>query len=99
MGKTAKNKVRLLRALLLSMEGQRQMKQRFEMNDIFRQHTLSERMADANGRDPGYGQSCHWAGLSTLGSWFLSVRVRGTIKPYDPVTTEVRRISAANEMA
>ena len=37
------------------MEGQRQMKQRFEMNDIFRQHTLSERMADANGRDPGYG--------------------------------------------
>jgi len=52
-------------------------------------------MADANGRDPGYGQSCHWAGLSTLGSWFLSVRVRGTNKPYDPVTTERAEYSAA----
>jgi hypothetical protein len=34
------------------------------------------------------GLSCHWAGWSTSRSWFLSVRVRGTIKPYDPVTTE-----------
>ena len=52
-----------------------------------------------NGRNPGYGQSCRRAGLSTSRLWFLSVRNRGTIKPYDPVTTEVRRISAANEMA
>lgn len=64
---------------------------RFETKNIFRQHTLSERMADANGRNPGYGLSCHRAGWSTSGLWFLSVRNRGTIKPYDPVTTEARR--------
>ena len=78
------------------MEGQRQMKQRFEMNDIFRQHTLSERMADANGRNLGYGLSCHWAGWSMPRLWFLSiVKVEGSIKPYDPVTTERAEHSAA----
>jgi hypothetical protein len=72
MGKTAKNKVRLQRALLLSMEGQKQT--RFEMTDIFRQHSLTKE-GGCSGRNPGYGQSCHRAGLSTPGLWFLSVRV------------------------
>jgi hypothetical protein len=82
-----------------SIHGRTETDYRFEMNDIFRQHTLSERMADANGRNPGYGQSCHRAGLSLFGLWFLSVRVRGTIKPYDPVTTERADILRRNEMA
>ena len=68
------------------------------MNDIFRQHTLSERMADATGAtratgSPAIGRACPRPGCGFCPSG------KGTIKPYDPVTTEVRRISAANEMA
>ena len=74
------------------MEGQKQT--RFEMTDIFRQRSLTKE-GGCDGRNPGYGQSCHRAGLSTSGLWFLSVRNRGTIKPYDPVTTERADISAA----